>query len=139
MDAEPLLTQVALAPVLLKNIGDHLKRLDLVDCGLEGTIPADIGALCPNLSILGLAANPGLTGRIPSSIGTIKSLRKLFLNQNNLSGNVPPSFAALKHVYKLYLYGNQLTPVKDAPLDSDGKMRYENLPESQAFLTSLIE
>ena len=135
--SDPFSTRVALSPPLLKNIGDYLRRLDLCDCGLEGTLPADIGTICPNLQILGLAGNPGVTGPIPSSIGKLKFLIKLFLNQNNLNGPVPPSLAALKALYKLYLFDNQLAPVKDAPLSSDGTMRYNNHAEVQSFLASL--
>ena len=151
VDADPLPTQIALAPPLLKNIGENLHHLSLVDCGLEGTIPAAFGTLCPNLQELGLASNPGLTGSIPSSIGSLKFLIKLFLNRNNLTGSVPASLVGLKVLFKLYLFGNQLDPVEDAPLTSadnpiklqpagsSGQMRYETHPHTQAFLASLKE
>ena len=135
--AGPLPTRVALSPPLLKNIGDNLQQLDLCDCGLEGTLPANIGTVCPNLQLLGLAGNPGVTGPIPSSIGTLKFLRKLHLDSNSLDGHVPPSLAGLMALYKLYLFDNQLVPVKNAPLSSEGKMRYENYAEVQAFLAVL--
>lgn len=50
-----------------------------------------------------------LVGSIPSSLGTLSSLKELFLNHNQLSSAIPPEMANLQNLEKLYLHHNQLT------------------------------
>jgi len=64
-----------------------LKRSDLYNNNLTGTIPAEIGQLS-GLDYLHLSNN-SLSGSIPTEIGQLKALKYLHLDNNQLSGNVP--------------------------------------------------
>ena len=50
-----------------------------------------------------------LTGNIPSEIGDLVNLKKLYLDRNRLSGTIPDELYSLTNLEHLYLYGNELT------------------------------
>ena len=85
---------------------------------LSGEIP-DFWDNFPNLGVLQLYGNPGITGPIPPSIGTLKKATGIQLKECNLTGNIPASFAGLDKCGNLQLNGNKLKGV---------------IPESQAVL-----
>ncbi|KAL4034842.1 hypothetical protein IC575_003511 [Cucumis melo] len=58
--------------------------------------------------LLDLSGNH-LSGKIPTSIGDLKSIKLFNLPHNNLSGNIPSSFANLEHVETLDLSHNKLS------------------------------
>ncbi|KAM0029557.1 putative non-specific serine/threonine protein kinase [Helianthus debilis subsp. tardiflorus] len=66
--------------------------LDLINCGLEGSIPEQIGLLS-NLTQLSLWGNQ-LTGNLPVSL---TRLERLDLSYNSFSGELPVSLANLTH------------------------------------------
>ena len=49
-----------------------------------------------------------LTGPLPSAIGNLTYVERLYLHDNNLSGTIPPEIGNLVEVDYLYLAGNQL-------------------------------
>ena len=86
---------------------DGVTRLDLVDNGLAGSIPAALGNLV-NLEYLGLNVND-LTGRIPEELGNLVNLEELVLSFNDLTGPVPASLGNLARLRTLYVANNALT------------------------------
>ncbi|MBC6478679.1 MAG: hypothetical protein GDA56_13805 [Hormoscilla sp. GM7CHS1pb] len=54
-----------------------------------------------------MSANP-LIGTIPSWLGTLTSLRNLFLWQNDLSGTIPSELGDLTRLQNLWLKDNHL-------------------------------
>lgn len=67
--------------------GDNLRRINLTNNGLSGTIPPELG----NLTILyQLFLNSNqLTGSIPPELGNLVNLDYLYLAYNQLSGTIP--------------------------------------------------
>ena len=51
----------------------------------------------------------GLTGEIPSELGSLANLTWLSLNENQLRGNIPSELGGLSGLTGLWLHGNQLT------------------------------
>lgn len=73
--------------------------------------PAWLGLLCsdPAKNIVEIDLNSlGLRGSIPNSIGTISTLRRLFLQTNNIVGTIPPSLGNLTSLLSLRLEANSL-------------------------------
>jgi len=50
-----------------------------------------------------------LTGSIPSGIGNLNNLERLYLNFNFLTGEIPSELGNLIHLEQLWLNNNQLT------------------------------
>ena len=51
----------------------------------------------------------GLTGTIPSELGSLSSLQNLWLSGNQLTGEIPAELGNLSNLHELSLWGNQLT------------------------------
>ena len=85
----------------------RVTALRLASMGLTGSIPSQLGSLS-NLTILNLYGN-GLTGTIPPELGSVSSLKRLYLNANQLTGTIPPGLATLPTLNVLSLGGNDLT------------------------------
>ena len=79
---------------------------------MTGEIPASIANL-KELELLSLRNNhitpPGLSGNIPTDIGTLSKLKHLLLNENQLSGHLPSSITQLTNLETLILDYNNLT------------------------------
>ena len=82
-------------------------ELNLVERGLTGAVPAEIGRLSA-LRELHLYGNQ-LTS-VPAEIGQLTSLRKLVLTNNQLT-SVPAEIGQLTSLRELYLSSNELTSV----------------------------
>lgn len=89
------------------NENGHVKILSLVNLGLDGTLPSELGQL-RELEVLELPAN-NLYGEIPSSLGELSRLQRLLLSQNKLSGSIPEAILTLPDLLQLNLGLNQLT------------------------------
>ena len=76
-------------------------------CGLSGTIPSTIGNLI-YLEKLWLDHN-NLSGEIPNTIGNLINLYTLRLNVNQLSGEIPDDIGNLINLKFLWLASNDLT------------------------------
>ncbi|XP_073138152.1 uncharacterized protein [Henckelia pumila] len=86
--------------------GPNLESLDLSYNGLEGLIP---GNLSINLVRLRLGSN-SLKGMIPvGSLGNLKELTYLELDNNTLGGTIPNELAMCRKLQLLNLAQNQLT------------------------------
>ena len=81
--------------------------IDLTDSGITGEIPTDIGSLT-NLTHLNLYYNQ-LTGEIPSEIGELINLTYLDLKWNQLTGEIPVEIGNLTSLTNLSLHNNKLT------------------------------
>ncbi|GKV48688.1 hypothetical protein SLEP1_g55492 [Rubroshorea leprosula] len=83
---------------LPESIGDlkSLQSLGLLDCNLEGSIPASIGSIVNlrQLTSLSLSSN-NLNGQIPPSLANLTQLTFLDLSDNQFSGPIP--FHASRH------------------------------------------
>ena len=74
---------------------------------LTGEIPTELGSLS-NLTRLYLHRNQ-LTGEIPTELANLSNLTHLYLNGNQLTGEIPAELGNLSNLTRLYLYENQLT------------------------------
>ena len=75
--------------------------------GLTGPIPTELGSLA-NLTWLGLSRN-ALSGPIPPELGSLADLTGLSLWGNQLSGPIPPELGNLANLTWLNLEFNELT------------------------------
>ena len=85
----------------------RVARLHLVDQGLTGIAPSELGSLT-NLRDLSLGGNQ-LTGGIPKELGNLANLQALVLYSNQLTGAIPVELGNLSNLRRLSLGGNQLT------------------------------
>ena len=81
--------------------------LKLYGSGLSGTIPSELGSLT-HLGTLVLAGNR-LNGEIPAELGGLANLQELSLHGNLLSGGIPSELGRLINLRALYLSTNQLS------------------------------
>ncbi|KAG8379874.1 hypothetical protein BUALT_Bualt07G0134700 [Buddleja alternifolia] len=72
--------------------------------GLNGNLPSSLGLL-KNLKYLLLQQN-SFTGPIPSTIGNLSSLEEIGLSDNEMNGTIPESIGQLKSLVVMNLYGN---------------------------------
>ncbi|KAJ8751207.1 hypothetical protein K2173_016388 [Erythroxylum novogranatense] len=79
-------------PQILANFSS-LKKLGLYGCGLSGDFPEDVIKL-PNLQILILSSNEGLSGHLPE-FNSSSPLQVLQLSRTNFSGQIPASIGDL--------------------------------------------
>ncbi|XP_028214452.1 probable leucine-rich repeat receptor-like protein kinase At1g35710 [Glycine soja] len=98
----------------------NLEWLEVSGCGLQGTIPPDIGNL-PKLTHLRLSYN-SLHGEIPPSLANLTQLERLILSNNKFQGSIPRELLFLRNLTWLDLSYNSL----------DGK-----IPPALANLTQL--
>ena len=86
---------------------DSVTLISLSSNGLSGSIPSELGNLT-NLTRLYLIAN-NLNGSIPPEVGNLTKLTWLFLNSNSLSGSIPSELDNLSNLERLYLNANSLS------------------------------
>ncbi|KAI7741594.1 hypothetical protein M8C21_024896, partial [Ambrosia artemisiifolia] len=85
----------------------NLVSLNIDRCGVEGSIPEQIGLLS-NLNYLSLKENR-LTGKLPVSLTNLILLEELFLAANKFSGELPVSLNNLTHLTYISLDGNNFS------------------------------
>ena len=88
-------------------VDGRVANLEIHEKGLTGTIPSEMGSLS-NLRLLWLGGNE-LTGGIPPELGGLSNLVWLSLSGNQLTAVIPPELGSLSNVQSLRLGGNQLT------------------------------
>ena len=81
--------------------------LVLQDNGLSGSIPSSLGNLS-SLHRVWLNGNE-LSGSIPSTLGNLSNLQQLSLHSNGLSGSIPSTLGNLSNLTGLWLNGNELS------------------------------
>ena len=85
----------------------HVATLALVQNGLIGTIPSELGNLT-SLTRLSFHINQ-LGGTIPPELGNLSNLTSLGLGFNQLHGSIPPELGNLSFLESLSLHFNQLS------------------------------
>ncbi|MCY3545020.1 MAG: hypothetical protein OXH22_13430 [Chloroflexi bacterium] len=85
----------------------RVTSVNLANRGLSGVIPSQLGSL-PSLTTLYLHRN-SLTGAIPPELGTLSNLQGLYIQHNQLTGEIPSQLGDLSNLIRLYILGNQLT------------------------------
>jgi hypothetical protein len=86
----------------------QIKSLSLPKRGLVGSILEDVPRALDSLIQLDLSYNM-LSGPIPSSIGVLMNVSKIFLGGNQLEAALPSSLGSLAKLESLYLQENILT------------------------------
>lgn len=71
-----------------------------------------------------LLSNNRIRGNIPTEIGQLQALRRLYLDANQLSGNIPDQISHLKNLEKLDLSRNQLSGEIPASMTSLSFLSY---------------
>jgi len=94
-------------PQFIFNISS-LQEISLVDNSLYGNLPSDSEISCPNLENLLFGGNK-FSGPIPSYLSNCSNLVIVDLSSNILSGPIPKSLGDLKYLQTLFLEENQLT------------------------------
>lgn len=82
-------------------VGLHLTHLDLSGNGLSGTLPSSLGSLTA-LAYKDLSSN-ALSGSPPAQLGSLTALTTMRLSANVLSGPVPASWSSLTALSYLQL------------------------------------
>ncbi|KAG6692163.1 hypothetical protein I3842_10G099700 [Carya illinoinensis] len=90
----------------------NITMIDLSRNYLTGTIPSEWTSL--KLEVLSTSVNK-LSGRIPSYLGKITTLKQLSVQNNRFFGTVPPELGKLVNLEMLILSANFLTG--DLPID----------------------
>lgn len=111
---------------------------------LEGQIP-DIWDKLPNIGVLQLYGNPGITGPIPATIGSLKKATGIQMKECNLTGNIPATFGGLEKCGNLQLNGNKLSGEVPAEVIAHPKWlptsgwKYETniLPQQDGYVLTL--
>jgi hypothetical protein len=88
-------------------VGNRVDTVGLDNNGLTGTLPEAIGSLT---SLKGLyLQNPGLSGPLPTSIANLVGLRRFYISGGNLRENIPVQFGALTNLEALSISGTKLS------------------------------
>jgi Leucine-rich repeat (LRR) protein len=105
------------------------------------------GLTCSSGVITGIDLNSkGLVGSLPSSIGSLTSLSRLYLHTNSFNGTLPSSIGSLTSLTTLYLYTNSFNGPLPSSIGSLTSLTYLSLnsnsfngtlPSSIGSLTSL--
>ena len=85
----------------------NLRRLDLDDDTLTGTISVELGQ-STNMEIMWLNGNKDISGPIPENIWSMTKLQTLVLGDMALSGTISENIGNLKDLQYLQLKNNQL-------------------------------
>ncbi|MBN2430604.1 MAG: hypothetical protein JXQ27_03980 [Acidobacteria bacterium] len=87
--------------------GSFVKRVDLYDNNLQGSLPSELDKLT-NLDFLNLSKN-SLTGSIPVELCRLEHVYNLNLGQNQLSGVIPPEIFTMASLGYLNLEENDFS------------------------------
>ncbi|KAL2457571.1 LRR receptor-like serine/threonine-protein kinase FLS2 [Forsythia ovata] len=93
-------------PDSIGNLSSNLKVFTASSCEIKGSIPQELGNL--SINFLGLANN-GLVGEIPSSLGGLQHLERLYLTGNKLEGTIPAEVCSIKVLGILHLGENKFS------------------------------
>merc|ERR1712179_603202 len=88
-----------------KIITDTLTTLDLGRNALNGVIPPELYMFGTSLTFIHLGLNK-FSGKIPTRLGDLTSLRTLVLFFNEFSGAIPQELSKLSNIEVLHLAGN---------------------------------
>ncbi|KAF8035471.1 hypothetical protein BT93_C1486 [Corymbia citriodora subsp. variegata] len=85
-------------PESVKNFSNSLQILFARNCEIRGRIPEELEL-----------SNNALYGNIPSSIGGLECLQRLYLDNNHLEGPIPDEICNLTGLGELFLHQNRLS------------------------------
>lgn len=85
-----------------------LTHLYAFGTALSGTLPLAASDLTHSLQELELSSCR-LTGTLPTALGSVSTLRHVFLESNKLSGSIPSSLAGLRRLRELELSHNRFS------------------------------
>jgi hypothetical protein len=105
---------------------DFITKIELVDNGLDGTIPAEFGKLSNTLT-LDLSDNE-LSGSLPEFH---ENLRYLMLRKNAFDGSIPESVTKLTNLHGIDLSANRFEGKVPTDLGDLKQLRYLMLSENQ--------
>ncbi len=103
--------------------------VNLSENNLTGEIPTELGGLS-HLRRLYLQRN-GLSGPIPPELGNLTRNEVLFLHRNALSGTIPAELGNLSNLRWLALNANQLSGTIPAQLGDLSELRWLNFDENE--------
>ena len=89
-----------------------LRFMRLPLAGLNGTLPDEFGLYFPALIECRLSGNH-LSGRIPSTLGHMRNLRRLNLARNYLTGKIPKSIGSIRTLQFAVFSENQLSSFEE--------------------------
>ena len=124
----------------------NLHRLYLSYCGLNGSIPEQIGTLT-KLTYLNLSEND-LVGELPLSLVHLTRLKELYIFNTKVTGSIPPGIGNLKNLVHLDLSGNRLVGAIPSSLGQLANLEYlklhgnffnSSIPPEMGNLKKLIE
>ena len=103
--------------------------VSLSENNLTGEIPSELGSLS-HLRRLYLQRN-GIAGPIPHELGSLTRNEALFLHRNALSGEIPAELGNLSNLRWLALNANQLSGTIPAQLGDLSELRWLNFDENE--------
>ena len=106
--------------VVIRGASERVTRLALGKKGLSGTIPSELGSL-GELRWLMLHSNR-LSGGIPSELGNLSNLALLRLSDNLLEGQIPAELGRLSSLVQLNLSSNDISGPIPAELGDLGSL-----------------
>ena len=96
---------------------------------MTGRLPAELGSLS---SLKGLYVwGTQVTGEIPATLGSLANLEQLGLWKNRLSGEIPPELGNLTNLISIELGGNQLSGTIPEELANLSRLEKINLSPNQ--------
>ncbi|XP_059313442.1 leucine-rich repeat receptor protein kinase HPCA1-like [Lycium ferocissimum] len=104
--------------------------IKLSSMNLKGELSGDIEALS-ELQILDLSYNKGLTGSLPQSIGSLKSLTTLILVGCGFSGPIPETVGSLSQLHFLALNCNNFIGPIPASIGNLSKLSWLDLADNR--------
>jgi len=100
--------------------------------GLNGTLPLEMKALT-KLESLEIENNDGLTGRLPSVLQQMTSLKNVMLQFCNIEGEIPTWIGELTNLQSLGLGGNALDGTLPSTLSSLTRLQLLGLDRNQLY------
>ncbi|KAI3933691.1 hypothetical protein MKW92_030114 [Papaver armeniacum] len=88
----------------------NIERLIFENNRFTGKLPATLGHLKTLVHIF--FSNNHFSGKIPSSFGNLQNLQTLDLSRNHIQGSIPPQLAKLRLLQTLHLSSNPLNLVR---------------------------
>ena len=117
------------------DVDGRVAGLSLSENQLRGEIPTKLGDL-PNLTRLFLGFNQ-LTGEIPADLGNLASLERLYLGGNRIGGRIPPELGDLTNLTELWL-GDGLNLTGEIPSELSRLIRLEVLDLGDGAMNGAI-
>ncbi|CAL5376598.1 unnamed protein product [Camellia sinensis] len=93
-------------PESIGNLSSNLQYFDASTCQIKGEIPKEIGSL--KVNFLALSDND-IHGTIPSTIGEMKGMQRLYLDGNELEGPIPDEICLLANAGEISFQNNKVT------------------------------